>query len=221
MLHTHPIEILTHEDCPQGSELWHAVRAGRPTASEFHTILAKGRSGAESKTRKTYMYKLAAERLTGQVVQTWAGNAHTERGHEQEPDARNLYAFLKDVEPVQVGFVKRGPVGCSPDSLLDSDGLLEIKTRLPHLQIELLENGELPPEHKAQCQGQLWVTDRQWLDYMSYAEKLPPFIIRVERDPAYIVELARATQTFVAELDALTERLSKLQGAYGTERVAA
>lgn len=207
------VEILTSEDCPQGSEAWHAARAGRPTASEFSTVMAKGRSGGDSKTRRTYLYKLAAERLTGEVVQTWNGNAHTERGHEQEPEARRLYSFMREADPLQVGFVKRGPVGCSPDSMVGKDGLLEIKTRLPHLQLELLETQELPSEHKAQCQGQLWVTDRKWLDYVSYCPKLPPFIIRVERDPIYIAELAKATKAFLDELDALTERIAKMQEA--------
>src|SRR3546814_3942580 len=73
-------------------------------------------------------------KLSGCVVQTWAGNAHTERGHEQEPEARSLYAFMRDVEPVQIGFIRRGPLGCSPDSLVAGDGLLEIKTKLGHLQ---------------------------------------------------------------------------------------
>src|SRR3546814_14735118 len=72
-------------------------------------LLAKGRGGADSKTRKTYMRKPIAEKLSGCVVQTWAGNAHTERGHEQEPEARSLYAFMRDVEPVQIGFIRRGP----------------------------------------------------------------------------------------------------------------
>src|SRR3546814_3588382 len=99
------------------------------------------------------MRKPIAERLSGRVVQTGAGNAHTERGHEQEPEARELYAFLRDAEPVQVGFIRRGPVGCSPDSLVGDDGLLEIKTKLGHLQIEVLESGAMPSDHYAQVQG--------------------------------------------------------------------
>src|SRR3546814_14450104 len=77
----------------------HQARAGQITASCISDVLAKGRGGADSKTRKTYMRKLIAEKLSGCVVQTWAGNAHTERGHEQEPEARSLYAFMRDVEP--------------------------------------------------------------------------------------------------------------------------
>src|SRR3546814_15902068 len=84
-LTNYPIEVV---ECEQGTPEWHQARAGQITASCISDVLAKGRGGADSKTRKTYMRKLIAEKLSGCVVQTWAGNAHTERGHEQEPDAR-------------------------------------------------------------------------------------------------------------------------------------
>lgn len=210
MLTQFPIQII---DCPQGSDEWNVARAGIPTASEFSTILAKGRSGGESKTRKTYLYKLAAERIMGKPTQLWAGNAHTERGHELEPEARSLYAMMSDQEPKQVGFIRRGPVGCSPDSLVGNGGLLEIKTRLPHLQIELIEANAVPPEHKAQIQGQLWIADREWADFFSYWPGLPPFQSRVYREPIYIAELASAVRAFLSELDDLTARLMKMQEA--------
>lgn len=210
MLRAHPIQIIA---CDQNSPEWHQARAGIPTSSEFSTVMAKGRGGGDSKTRRTYLYKLAAERMTGQVGTLWAGNAHTERGHLLEPEARALYAMLNDVEPVQVGFVRRGPVGCSPDSLIGDNGALEIKTRLGHLQIELLEANALPPEHKAQIQGQMWVTDREWVDFFSYSPGLPPFQTRVHREPVYIAEMAKAVKDFCDELDALTARLSRMQVA--------
>lgn len=210
MLKPFPIDVI---DCPQGSDEWNACRAGIPTASEFSTILAKGRGGGESKTRKTYLYKLAAERIMGKPTQIWAGNAHTERGHDLEPEARALYAMMSDAEPKQIGFMRRGPVGCSPDSLVGKDGLLEIKTRLPHLQIELIEAGEVPPEHRAQIQGQLWISEREWVDFFSYWPGLPPFQKRVYREPIYIAELASSVRTFLAELDELTGRLQRMSEA--------
>ncbi|MEC3912174.1 hypothetical protein U5A82_17345 [Sphingobium sp. CR2-8] len=49
----------------QGTPEWFACRMGIPTASQFSTIMASGRGGGESKTRRTYMLKLAGEILTG------------------------------------------------------------------------------------------------------------------------------------------------------------
>lgn len=211
MIESHALEVF--DELEQGTPEWFASRAGIVTASEFSTVMAKGRGGGDSATRKNYMRKLAAERVTGKVVQTWSGNQHTERGHAMEPEARDLYAFLRDEQPRQVGFMRRGPVGCSPDSLVGDDGMLEIKTKLPHLQIEVLEAGVLPPQHKAQVQGQLWVSGRQWADFLSYWPDLPPLLVRVERDEEYIAELSGAVAQFIEELNQLAARIAALKEA--------
>lgn len=193
-------------NCEQGSPEWVAARCGIPTASEFSTVLAKGRSGGESVGRRKYLLTLAGQILTGEVVQAWAGNEHTERGHAMEADARNLYAFQRDADPELVGFMRRGRAGASPDSLVGDDGLLEIKSKLPHLQLEVLEQNRLPPEHVAQVQGQLWVSGRDFCDFVSYWPKLPLFVKRVERDEVYIATLAQAVADFCGELDAIVAK---------------
>lgn len=198
-----PIEIF---DCEQGSPEWFACRRGIPTASEFATVMAKGRGGGDSITRRKYLLTLAAQIITGEVVQTWAGNEHTERGHAMEDEARQMYAFEREVDPVRVGFMRRGRSGASPDSLIDKDGTLEIKSKLPHLQLEVLELNRLPPEHVAQVQGQLWVSGRAYCDFVSYWPKLPLFVKRVERDEEYIVALAQAVADFNGELEAIVRK---------------
>lgn len=193
-------------DCVQGEPEWHEARRGVVTASEFATVMAKGRSGGDSVTRRKYMLTLAGEIITGQVADGWAGNKHSERGHAMEPEARDAYAFSRDVEPVQVGFMRRGRAGASPDSLVGDVGLLEIKTKLPHLQLDLLDRDAVPKEHIAQIQGQLWISGRSWCDFVSYWPGLPIFIKRVERDEDYIAKLAVAVDEFVAELDTYVDR---------------
>lgn len=193
-------------NCAQNTPEWFEVRRGIPTASEFSTVLAKGRGGGDSVTRKKYLYTLAAQIITGEHVQAWEGNAHTERGHVMEDDARSLYAFMRDAEPELVGFMRRGRAGASPDSLVGNDGLCEIKTKLPHLQLEVLEQDRLPPEHVAQVQGQLWISGRAWCDFVSYWPKLPLFVKRVERDENYIATLTQAVADFNGELDAIVSK---------------
>jgi hypothetical protein len=198
--------------CEQGTDEWFRARAGMPTASEFATVMAKGRSGGDSKTRRTYMEKLAGELLTGDPMDRFS-NHHMERGHEMEPEARELYAFMKDVEPECVGFIRNGGKGCSPDSLVGSDGMCEIKTKLPHLQIDVLLANEVPSDHKAQVQGALWVAEREWLDFVSYWPKLPLFVTRVYRDEPFIRELSAAVDQFNAELAEMVERIRGLDGS--------
>lgn len=195
-------------DCPQGSPEWFACRMGIPTASEFHTVMAKGRDGGASLTRKTYMLKLAGEIITEQPMDSYT-NANMERGKAMEDEARAEYAFLTD-EPVQrVGFIKNGDKGGSPDSIIGKNGGLEIKTAFAHIQIERLLRDELPPEHRAQVQGNLWVAEREWWDFVSYWPRLPLFVKRIYRDDGYIATLAGAVSAFNAELAETVEKIRR------------
>ena len=204
--------MLNVHEMPQGTPEWFAVRRGIPTASNFATIMAKGRGGDTSKTRQTYLYKLAGERLTGDPMDSFS-NHHMERGHEMEPEARHLYAFMHDAEPQQVGFITNGAKGCSPDSLIGESGMLEIKTKLPHLMIAAHEAGGFPAEHRAQCQGQLWVAEREWVDLVCYWPKLPPLIVRAYRDDEFIAALSDAVDQFNDELESLVAKYSSHQRA--------
>ena len=188
----------------QGTPEWHAVRAGKVTASEFDSVLAQGRNGV-SKTRQTYLYKLAGEIITGQVVESYS-NANMERGKVMEDEARAWYEVMH--APVQqVGFIEEGPTGYSPDGLVGDKGALEIKTKFPHLLIPVLLSRDFPAEHKAQCQGGLMVSGREWIDLVCYWPGMPVAVRRAYRDEVYIATLRQAVADFVGELDAVVDRL--------------
>lgn len=206
------MQILT---CDQGSEEWFKARMGLPTASEFATIMASGKDGGESKTRKTYLLKLAGEILTGEPMESYS-NAHMERGKVMEDEARDLYAMMKDVDPERVGFIINGSKGCSPDSLLTSNGALEVKTKLPHLLIEVLLADKFPAEHKAQCQGVLWIAEREWIDIAIYWPSLPLFVKRATRDEIYINKLSTEVARFNDELGETVEHVRR----YGMKAAA-
>jgi YqaJ-like viral recombinase domain len=204
-------EMVIYEDLDQNSPEWFAARLGVPTASMFSAILAKG----EGKTRKSYMHRLASEIITGELTEGFT-SAAMERGHEMEPEARNYYSFLHDIEPQRVGFIRNGDKGCSPDSLIGEKGMLEIKTKRADLLIDVLDKGEFPSEHKAQCQGALWVAEREWIDICVYWPKMPVFIKRAYRDDAYILTLSAAVRAFNEELQETVARVR----SYG-QKVAA
>lgn len=190
------MDVLYYE---QGSAEWYQARLGLPTASEFSTLLAKGKDGGASLTRKTYMHKLAGEILTGEPAENYS-NPHMERGKALEEEARNLYALISGTEPQQVGFIRSGQSGCSPDSLIAPDGALEIKTTAAHLLIEEARAGRFTSQHKPQCQGVLWIAEREWIDLALYWPKLPLVTRRAHRDEPYIKTLSAAVDTFNAEL---------------------
>ena len=188
-------------DCEQGSEEWYQARMGIPTASEFSTVLAKPqKDNRYSKTRRTYLLKLAGERLTGLPMESYT-NAYMERGKLIEPEARSLYQFSRDVELQQVGFIRNETMGCSPDALIGEDGGVEFKSALRHILIEHILKDIFPAEHYAQCQGGMLVSGRKWWDLAIYSPGLPLFVKRAERDDDYCAMLQKEIDQFNAELD--------------------
>lgn len=187
-------------DLTQGTEDWLALRAAIPTASNFATVMASGRNGEESKTRRQYMLRLIAQKMTGDVEEGFS-SIHTERGHKQEADIRDAYSFIRDAEVQQVGFLRNTtpnghPVGCSPDGLIGTNGMFEAKSKLGSIQLEILLKQQTPPEYIAQLQGGLWVAEREYIDFMSHTPRIPPFIQRHYRDEAYIKRLASEVDRF-------------------------
>jgi hypothetical protein len=192
----------------QGSDAWFEARRGRATASCFADVLAKG----QGITRKKYMLKIVTERLTGKVAESFS-NAHTDRGTEQEPFARMAYEFTTGNIVEEVGFVPHSSImaGCSPDGLIGTDGGCEIKSVLPHIQIETIQAGGYPSGHRAQVQGCLWLTGREWFDFCSYSPDLPDnlslYVYRVERDEDYIKALELEVGIFLLEVDQMYQKL--------------
>lgn len=208
------MEIL---DCEQRSESWYKARLGLATASNFQTIMVPiGPKGGIPAGRKTLLRTLAGEIITGEPAESYT-NAAMDRGRIMEDEARDFYSFTNNVECQRVGFVRNGRAGCSPDSFVGTNRMLEIKTAQPNVLIEILDKDEFPNEHKAQCQGGLWVCQKDVIDLSVYWPKMPPFIKEAGRDEIYIAKLASEVARFNDELDALVDRIRR----YGAERVAA
>jgi len=193
-----------YKDIIQLEPEWFAIKLGKIGASSMGKVLMGG-----GKTRKSYMLKLAAERLTGERIETYS-NAAMQRGIELEPEARQAYEFIKDVEVVQVGWVERNKdIGCSPDGTVNDNGLVEIKCPLATTCIEYHTHpkGWVPPEYRPQLQAQLWVCEREWVDFFVYHPRLKPLLLRVERDEPYIATIEKETLLFLEELKGIVEKL--------------
>jgi hypothetical protein len=191
-------------DVAQNSREWQLARMGIPTASSFSDVLAKG----EGKSRRTYLLKLAGEVITGEPMENIVTQA-MERGHAMEAEARDLYAIEHDANLARAGFFRNGRAGCSPDSLIGDDGGLEVKTMFPHLLIDLILKEEFPAVHKAQVQGTLWITGREWWDLTVYWPGMPRFVKRAYRDEAYIAQLSSEIERFNADLDVVVDQMRR------------
>lgn len=192
-------------DIEQGTEEWFNLRLGVPTASMFHAIMAKG----QGKTRRTYMLKLIGEILTQEQQENYS-NSHMDRGKELEAEARDLYSLTACIDIKQCGFIKSDNIGYSPDGLISEDGLTEIKTKLPHLQLDVLLKDKIPPEHIPQLQGGLLVSDREWVDFVSYWPRLPIFIKRMYRDKKIIADIKISVNAFIEEMHETIEKIKSL-----------
>lgn len=197
----------------QNDDAWYQARLGIVSSSEFSTVLAQGRGPKDKKppsvTRMKYLRVLAAERITGKRIDRYYG-PDMQRGHEVEPEAREFYCMWADTDVQPVGFIYNDELraGCSPDSLVGADGLVEIKSKQGDVQIEILEGDRVPPEHIAQLQGQLWVTGRKWVDLVCYCAGLKPLCKRVFPDLEYHARLDREVAKFNDELEMLVNRIA-------------
>ena len=187
-------------DCKQGTDEWHRARLGIPTASNFGKILTP--TGRPSTQADTYRMKLLAEWLTGEqedeITTYWM-----QRGYLLQPEALKFYELHRDVVASEVGLCyldDRRVIGASPDGLIGEEGGLEIKCPSGGVHLRFLMTGSLPSDYIPQVQGNLYVTGREWWDFVSYHPQMPSDVIRIERDERYIGLLASSLDEFVEQL---------------------
>lgn len=190
-------------DCRQRSEEWYRLRLGIPTASDAKRIVTP--TGKLSKQADDYLDSLLAEWAYGQPLEdpeTEFRSQWMERGQYLESQAADAYAFHKDAELETVGFITNdnGLIGCSPDRLIVSDGILEIKCPSPKIHLHYLRTESIEQEYKPQLQMQLLITERKYVDVVSYCPGFPSVIIRQLRDEEYQKTLKDALNEFVAQL---------------------
>jgi len=198
-----------YHDVPQYSVAWDNLRIGIPTSSGFEKIITP--TGKESAQWKKYAHALIAERVLNRRLESFM-SPWMERGKELEEDAMSQYELMRDIETKEIGFVTTddGKIGCSPDRLVGEDGLLELKVPAPQTQIDYILGEELVKAYYPQLQGQLFVTERKWVDIMAYHPEIPPVITRLHRDEGYIecmqLYLAKVT-SYIDEKMAYIETL--------------
>jgi len=193
----------------QGTPEWFEAKLGKIGASHISDVMAKG-SGT---TRNNYMMRLLCERLTGNHEETYS-NAAMQRGIEEEPMAIAEYELATGRLVTAVGFVDNPKVpmsGASPDGLVGDDGLIEVKSPNTAQHVDALLAGKIDRKYRLQMMWQIYCTQREWCDFVSYDSRMPPkhqlVVIRVEKDNAVITDIRIAVETFLAELDALEAKL--------------
>ena len=195
----------------QRTEEWLTARAGKVTASCLDDVMAaKTTAGYQN-----YMAKLICERLTGRAEQTPV-SAAMQRGTDLESLARDFYVVEMGAMVEEVGFYEHPSIlnsGASPDGIIGTDGLIEIKCPNTATHIKTLESKKPALKYMRQMQWQMACTGRKWCDFVSFDDRLPEhlsfFCTRIERDDEMIAELEKSVTTFLNELEAKINKLPK------------
>ena len=203
----------------QRTDEWLQARTGKVTASKFRDVLSRTAKGLPTADRTRYLWQLVVERLTGQPV-TIPDAPAMRWGREQEQPALDAYIASTLGQVTTTGFVAHPtlPVGASPDALVpdisDPDGafgLVEIKCPYnSQVHLETWLNG-MPEDHAAQIQGQMWLTGREWCDFVSFDPRMPAdlqlYTQRIKGDPGFQARLEREIIAFSAEVDEIVGKL--------------
>lgn len=203
----------------QGSEEWFAARLGKVTASRVADVIAKTKAGY-STSRANYAAELIVERLTGQRQEGFT-NAAMQWGTDNEPAAREAYEFRSGLWVDQVGFINHPRIaqsGASPDGLVGTDGMIEIKCPNTATHLDTLSSGKPAGKYVTQMQWQMACAERAWCDFVSFDPRLPEelrlFTVRIDRDDAMIEDLEAEVVAFLTEID---DRLNDLSSRFGAK----
>lgn len=201
--------VKVYKEIEQNSEEWHNLRKGIPTASTMKKLITT--KGERSKSATEYLYKIAAGIIMEKTEESYKSNAMI-RGSDLEDEARQEYEkeMLCTVE--QVGFMRNKYAGYSPDGLVGDDGLIEIKCpENPGIHLSYMLEGKVPTEYKLQCQTGLYVSERSWIDFVSYhpcfIKEKRLFITREHRDDELISQMIYKLKKFKSEINQILKRV--------------
>ena len=203
----------------QRSDDWFTARLGKVTASKVKDVMAKGRSGAPSATRQNYMMQLLCERLTGRRDEGFTSVA-MQRGTDLEPVARSAYEVGAGVMTVETGLILHPSIkgfGASPDGLVGSSGMLEIKCPNTAQHIAVIQSGAHDPQYEWQMLAQMACAGKDWVDFVSFDDRLPEPLqyacFRFHRDEARIRDMEAEVSRFLAELAELEAEMRQRMAA--------
>ena len=211
---------ILHLDVEQDTEAWEKLRLGIPTSSEFHKIITPVERKRSSQW-ETHACDLLAERALLRPVDHYTSEDML-RGKLMEERAVDWYEMHEEIDTQKIGFISsdefmedhRGRrwhrYGCSPDRLIGEDGLLEIKCPKPGTQMKYFIKGTADRRYWSQLQGQLFISERQWVDILCWHEEMTQVLVRVERDEPFIKLLASYLAEFNEFMDGVMSKLGEV-----------
>lgn len=175
---------------------WHALKVGKISGSTIQDIYTASKA--------KYIDKLVAERLTGNVEESFINSA-MEWGIDHEEMAINEFEKRTKKKVSSVGFVEyNGFIGCSPDGLIyDNKNIViegvEVKCPKTKELIGIIRTNKVPVKHLRQCLLQLYCMPSMLkVNYIVFDPRLT-------QRPIHIIEINR--KDYSKELLELEDKL--------------
>jgi len=195
-------------DFDQGTPEWFAARAGKIGGTGISKVVTS--TGKRSTQRKTYLYTLAGEIITGEKASSYS-NQYMKNGLLNEEQTRMEFQLemMKQVEEVAGIINNKYPgVFVSPDGLIIGEKAgLELKSVIPATQAKYLDKDVLPTEYKLQVQMSLMVSEFERWYFCSHCPGMPIFTKVVHRDEELIAAIKKEVRLFVKELNELVKKI--------------
>lgn len=192
---------------------WLMARCGVITASEMDNLLTPEFAPRKGEMMRSYLFRKLAERWLGSPLPGF-NSIDCDIGSILEDFCLPLFSFETGLDIARVGLVLTDDrrCGCSPDGLIGNDGGAEAKCPRVENHLKHLLAGVVPKEHLVQVHFSLYVTQRKWWKFISYARGTPMLVVHVERDEEIQNKIDEAIQEFIPQLDSAFERLTEING---------
>ena len=173
-------------------------------------MMAKGRGKNELFGKTAYSYaEEVVQRMIGVKIDQYV-SYEMQWGIDNEPLAVEAYERVKICSvtarnpQVRITHPDYDFISGEPDGLVGEDGLIECKCPNEANHFKNLVSGEQIAQYMYQIQGYIWLTGRQWCDFVSFSPNYPEryqlSVNRVVRDDEMIAKLEERCVQFWDEI---------------------
>jgi len=200
-------QIKYYYDIVQGSPEWLHLKHGVLSASTLKNVITlKTLKLSAAANMRTFYDDILSQRIDETLQDNYV-SYDMQRGLDDEVYAVQQYAKEYNAEYKYCGFVINRelgfPLGWSPDALIGDEGSVEIKSKVPKLQIKTIldhicgrTDDIIPSENMMQVQGSFVVSKRKWCDFISFCNGNQMVTIRVEPIEKYQDAIKEAATVF-------------------------
>lgn len=191
-------------DVEQNTDAWDLLRLGKITSSNLGCVMANfGKPFGDP--AKKYAINIAIEQITGRKASSNSySNDAMERGHVEEPLAREAYQDRFFCDVTNGGFYEIGDYGCSPDGHVGANGLIEIKSAIPSVHYERIRKRSCDSTtYQWQMIGNVKAAEKEYIDFVSYCQDF--------HDEGKLFVIRNYADLFIKEFSMIDERLDEFR----------